>query len=211
MNVGHDLQLDDPEHPKGDNPDLIVTISGVRWAFACKMMMGASPVSLFDRIYDGVEQITRVAAPNGPIQRGIVVVSLKNRIDYDEFWPILNSEQYRNGEPPLFGVQPSAVAVSHRLRDIAERQIKEMEESATPEKVLELFSDSVAVPAVLLFLQVTFATEVPFATGAKTLPSIYHLLWPHEYEGVSAGDRSVFAAMYDALHNHIVSAGRPSE
>jgi hypothetical protein len=119
MDVGCDLQLDDPEHPKGDNPDLITTINGVRWAFACKMMMGTSPVSLFERIEDGIEQIKRVAAPNGPVKRGIVVVSLKNRIDYDEFWPILNSEQYRKGEPPLFGVQPSAIAVYHRLRDIA--------------------------------------------------------------------------------------------
>jgi hypothetical protein len=82
--------------------------------------------------------------------------------------------------------------------------MKEMEENTTSEKVLELFSGGVAVPAVLLFLQVNFATE------ATALPSIYHLLWPHKYEEVSAEDGSVFARMYDALHNQIVPTSRSS-
>ena len=37
MDVGKDLKLDHPENPKGDNPDVIVTIGGVRWAFATRL------------------------------------------------------------------------------------------------------------------------------------------------------------------------------
>jgi hypothetical protein len=37
MDVGKDLELDHPENPKGDNPDVIVTIGGVRWAFTTRL------------------------------------------------------------------------------------------------------------------------------------------------------------------------------
>jgi hypothetical protein len=95
---------------------VIVTIGGVRWAFACKMMMGVSPVSLFDRIEDGVEQIDRVATPKGPVQRGVVVISLKNRFDHNEFWPILNSEQYAGANHHFLGSNRTPCGWPHASR-----------------------------------------------------------------------------------------------
>jgi hypothetical protein len=111
---------------------------------------------------------------------------MKNRIGYDEFWPILNAEQFQNGEPLVFGVQPSALSVYNRLRRVADQQMKEMEESVTREKVEKLFGGKVSIPVVLLFLQVTFST------GQLALPSIYHLLWPLTYRDVDPDNTKVF-------------------
>ena len=181
MDIGNDLKLDHPKNPKGDNPDVLITIGGVRWAIACKMMMGVSPISIFDRIKDGVEQIDRVAKPKGLVDRGVVVISLKNRLDYDEFWPILNAETYKKGEPPIFGAHLSALPVAQRSADIATEQMREMEKVSTTEKVLELLSDSAASPVVLLFIQ----TSLSILTARGPLPSIFPLLRQYRYKELS--------------------------
>src|SRR5258708_56894 len=83
------------------------------WAFACKVMTGASPKSLFDRTLEGTRQIKRSTA-----ERGCVIVNLKNRFDHRGFWPILNEEDLGSGASPVFGAQVSLASAVERLRMI---------------------------------------------------------------------------------------------
>jgi len=38
MDKGRNVMVDDPNRSKGDNPDVIATIDGIRWGFACKLL-----------------------------------------------------------------------------------------------------------------------------------------------------------------------------
>ena len=40
MDVGCDLVLENPKHSKDKNPDILITIDGRRWGFACKSLTG---------------------------------------------------------------------------------------------------------------------------------------------------------------------------
>jgi hypothetical protein len=37
MQIGNGIELDDPYRSSGDNPDILASIDGIRWGFACKM------------------------------------------------------------------------------------------------------------------------------------------------------------------------------
>jgi len=89
LEVGDQTVLDHPVTSYGDNPDILTTIDGSRWGFACKVLSGQSPITVFDRIEEGIEQIEA-----SPAEIGAVIVNLKNVIDHDRTWPLLNPAEY---------------------------------------------------------------------------------------------------------------------
>jgi len=75
--------LDDPNHSKGDNPDVMLTFRAKRWALAMKTLSSMrNPQTIFDNIKKGSDQIEASKA-----DVGLVVVNLKNVIDHDALWP----------------------------------------------------------------------------------------------------------------------------
>lgn len=83
MRVGTHVVLDDPDHSKGDNPDVMLTFRKRRWALAMKTLSSArNPQTIFDNINKGSDQIEASDA-----EHGLVVVNLKNVIDHDGLWP----------------------------------------------------------------------------------------------------------------------------
>jgi hypothetical protein len=92
------VDIDSPERSLGDNPDIMFDFNKKRWSFACKVMHTDNIKTLLDNVEKGVDQIERSRADTG-----IVVISLKNILEYDKLWPILNEENFRKGAEPLFG------------------------------------------------------------------------------------------------------------
>lgn len=92
MGTGQDVRLDDPDSSSGgDNPDVIARmLDGRRWGFACKVINGDAPMTLFQNIEKGVDQIER-----SDCDVGLVVVSLKNRLPHDEVFPVLERDSDR--------------------------------------------------------------------------------------------------------------------
>lgn len=80
MRVGHEVELEVPGARK-PNPDVLVTIKGRRWGFACKTLYSTHPESLVENLRKGVQQIRRSAA-----EIGIVIVNLRNLIPHEMFW-----------------------------------------------------------------------------------------------------------------------------
>ncbi len=74
VRAGALVSLDDPHHPKGDNPDVIARFANDCWGFACKSVSGDAPATLFERVEDGVRQIEA-----SEVSRGFVTVNFKNR------------------------------------------------------------------------------------------------------------------------------------
>jgi hypothetical protein len=79
MRFARAVELDPPQgRAGGANPDILSTVDGMRWGFACKTMTSPNPKTMFDRICDGVDQIEV-----SPAQRGVVIVNVKNIVDHD--------------------------------------------------------------------------------------------------------------------------------
>ncbi len=185
MEKGQDVRLDDPCSSKGDNPDVMASILGRRWGFACKTMYSSSPKTMFDRICEGVDQIEKSAA-----EIGCVVVNFRNLIDHDRAWPILNEDEARRGEIPIFRCWPNPESVTQELAQLVLRKQRELEAAVGKEEIRKTFEGKKSVSAILAYLQTaaviaTPTGPVPGSVGAlfrvkfgdvrKHLP-VFHLL-----------------------------------
>src|SRR5437588_3673218 len=75
LEVGTKLELEGPVKSYGDNPDILIDLDGRRWGFACKVLSGSSPITMFDRLEEGVNQIEA-----SPAEIGCTIINLKNQI-----------------------------------------------------------------------------------------------------------------------------------
>ncbi|MCG3148284.1 MAG: hypothetical protein PCFJNLEI_01727 [Verrucomicrobiae bacterium] len=149
LRVGKDVSTDDPNHSKGDNPDVIVTLEEKRWGLACKVLNGFSPLTMFERLEEGVNQIE-----NSPkVETGCVVFNLKNVLDHNLLWPILNLDQFRSGKLPYFAAWPSLDCPLSVLLEVAGQKHRDLVEVNTEPELRKLFHGKKATPGALLFLQ----------------------------------------------------------
>jgi hypothetical protein len=86
MSISNDVDLDDPENSKGDNPDVMFSWNNVRWGIACKVVHTKSRKTIIERVLEGYEQIARSSS-----EKGIVIVNFKNIVDINKIWPILQA------------------------------------------------------------------------------------------------------------------------
>lgn len=121
LDLSDDVVLDHPFSTKGDNPDVLATIDGQCWDFACKTIYGSSGKTFYDNLKKGVEQIE--AAPKAQV--GIVVMNFRNIINHEKCWPILNEVEYQNGAEPIFS------AYSQPEEFVRERTIEMVDKSMT--------------------------------------------------------------------------------
>ena len=150
LDVSDEVILDHPASAKGDNPDILATIDGQCWGFACKTIYGTSGKTFFDSLKKGVEQIE--AAPKAQI--GIVVMNFRNTISHEDCWPILNEVEYRRGEEPIFAAyeRPGEFVASHILAAVKRKHDQVVAEIGLP-NVMNLFAGKKALPAFLAFCQ----------------------------------------------------------
>jgi len=97
MRVGSDVLVEDPNRSRGDNPDVMATIDGVRWGFACKVPYSRTARSILDNIARGVGQLDKAS-----VDSGAVVLSARNILERASFWPMLDDTDPSTGEP-LYG------------------------------------------------------------------------------------------------------------
>ena len=76
------LSFDSPGRSTGKNPDVIGEFKGRKWGVACKVSHTDNPLTFLDRVRDGVDQIEKA-----DVDRGVVVVSLKNLVPHNITWP----------------------------------------------------------------------------------------------------------------------------
>jgi len=82
------LRFDNPNNSKGGNPDVIGEYKGKRWGVACKVSHSENPLTFFDRVREGVDQIEKAN-----VDHGIVIVNLKNLIPHDIIWPAKSDKE----------------------------------------------------------------------------------------------------------------------
>lgn len=196
---GTDLVLDHPKppRPRGDNPDILISIGGRRWGFACKVIQGESPRSWFDLLQKGVEQIQSSEA-----DVGCVVFSLKNLIDHDRLWPIVNNEAYAAGlEEPLFGAWPTLKCPLASLRSSASLCARLFKRSNVAQELRDAFAKKKALPCALLFLPTTVGVQ----SEVGPLPTILHVFFLMRLGHIKIIDALQFQRLNRALHHLPVS------
>lgn len=82
MTFGSSIALDHPVNSKGDNPDVMLDFRGHRWALALKTLHSRKPRTIYDNIKKAADQIEA-----SPATHGLVVLNVKNLLDYDALWP----------------------------------------------------------------------------------------------------------------------------
>ena len=190
LETGSDLELDNPHASRGNNPDVLSTILGKRWGFACKTLHSSSSKTLFDRVCEGVDQIERSHA-----EVGCVVLNFKNLIDHDHAWPILNEAEVAKGAVPTFGCWTDPALVGQQLAKLALKKQEEVETTIGKNPIKETFIGKKAIPAMLVYLQT--ATGVAGKIGP--IPSSVGALFLCRFADVSE-HLVVFEQLNSALH-----------
>lgn len=173
LEVGQNLEMDDPEKSTGKNPDVLATFESTRWGFACKVLNGQkfSPITMFDNLKKAVDQIQE-----SPAQVGIPVLNFKNVIDHDEIWPVLNANEVKAGGEPIFAAWkhrdiPISILVNH-----ADKWHREFEDVNTLPEVKKLFEGKRSTPAAFAYLQSTCALQTATKQPVPTILGIFVLM-----------------------------------
>lgn len=190
MEKGTHVRLDNPNSSKGDNPDVLATILGQRWGFACKTMYSTSPKTMFDRICEGLDQID-----NSEAEIGCVVINFRNLIDHDRAWPILNEEEVRNGDVPIFGCPLDPSIIGRDLALLACRKQAEIEASVGKDVIQATFQGRKSVSGYLTYLQTSAGIVLPVGP----IPSSVGALFLAQFGDVSRHLR-VFELLNSAMH-----------
>jgi hypothetical protein len=194
LDIGNDIALDHPQKSRGDNPDVLVTLNGKRWGFACKTVYGTSGKTFFDNIKSGTEQIE-----NSEAEIGCVVINFRNLIDHNSIWPI----KHRPDDTLQFGSLKNEdrdniplylnILVSSKSEDVA----KEI----GVQEVWNFFSGKKTVPGFLAFCQ--SAAGIQNKSGV-VIPSSILKLTLSPFRDLSAHE-AIFSQMNNALHERIKS------
>lgn len=102
-----------------DEPDVVFSYDSATWDVACKLIYSTSPVTLNDRIEEGIAQVLRFQS-----DYGLVCVGVTNRVNHRQFMPLIGEigNQYwgvfRSG-------QDAENAMRHTLRETHETILRE--------------------------------------------------------------------------------------
>lgn len=138
------LQFDNPHSSKGDNPDVIGEWNAKRWAFACKVSHSTNPKTFLERVREGVAQIEKAN-----VDRGIVVINLKNLIPHNEIWKAIQDS--KNGEWSYAAYQ-YRYAPAILVRDLFQKfELDVYALVGGRQGFIDEFSGKKAIPMVLMF------------------------------------------------------------
>jgi hypothetical protein len=139
IHCGTQIVLDHPQRATGDNPDILLTYDGHRWALAVKTLVSSrNGETIFERIREGAAQIDRSDA-----DRGMVVINAKNVIDHEAFW----------GPPPPFASLDAAIdALRAQLRGVVDLAAQDRPKAEWD----DLFRGKAVPPVILIGQSVTY-------------------------------------------------------
>ena len=192
LDLSDEVVLDHPFLATGDNPDILATIDGQSWGFACKTIYGSSGKTFYDNLEKGVEQIE--AAPGAQV--GAVVMNFRNIINHDKCWPIDNESEYRNGAEPTFAAfdRPEEF-VRECISEVVTQKHNQVVAEIGLHTIMKLFSGKKAMPGYLAYC--------PTCTGRNTaqgpVPRSINMLVIGEFGGLQVHQGAI-EKINSALH-----------
>ena len=161
----------------------------MRWGFACKVLNGTSPATMYERLEEGLEQIKR-----SPADTGFVFFNFKNILDHCRAWPLMNEEAYRQGnEEPMFGSWPSHDPVARQLAEFMETRWMDCIEFNGAGNVAKLFNGHKSMPGAAVYM----ATATAFRTSVGPMASIFGQFGLMRYSEIPVEGEAVLARIND--------------
>ncbi len=189
LDIGNDVVLDHPFKSKGDNPDILVTLKGRRWGFACKTVYGKSGKTFFDNLKRGVEQIDNSKSA----EVGCVVINFRNLIQHEQIWPV----EYRPyGTLQFKKPDRDRIGIGLDLNKQVTSKQDSLADEIGVQEVLAIFSKGKAIPGFLAYCQ--SAAGLTNSAGI-VIPSSILMLILAEFRD-SQRYKPVFSEMNEALH-----------
>jgi hypothetical protein len=192
--IGSNTTLDGPEGSGTSSPDVMTVLLKQRWGWECKTVNGSAIKSIYDLIAKGVDQIEASA------DTGIVVLNLKNLIDHERFFPILNSEDYRKGAEPIFGAFVDVDAATTILRNQVDGIREGLMNEIGVQEFASTFQGKKTIPAVLLVSQ----TVLGVASVVGPIPSLLTVLSIIPISPLSPEQSLVVNAFNASIHDQPV-------
>ena len=187
--VGKNIKLDDPENSKGDNPDIIIDLDNKKWGFACKVISGDSPKTLFQNFEKAVEQIEK-----SECEIGITVLNFKNRFPANELLP---KKSVNNQMKYLYFLNHYA-PVEIIIRFVT-KKLQEMIDNIGEENISNLFANKKALPGCIVFNQNLTTSEFD-NVQTYTINSFLQLI-PFNVQDYWDKYESTFSKINDSFHN----------
>lgn len=166
-----EILVDNPNQSKGDNPDVIATIGEKMWGFGCKSLHSSHPQTIFENIEKAVDQIEKA-----PAQVGIPVLNIKNLVDHDKFWPIVE-----DGEEPEFGAFLDINIPTSMMYSFIQQIHQELVNHVGEENLKEVFKNKKAQPGCLVYCPTTTSLVINFRPVITRL-NIFNLM---DFDNVS--------------------------
>ena len=154
-----EVTLDHPHNAKGNNPDVLAVSGGTKWGFACKVLNGASPITMFERLEEGIKQIEV-----SPADTGFVFFNFKNILDHRRAWPIVNEDAcLRAADTPTYGSWPDRRIVLSQLEECVNARWKDCIDFNGPKNVLDLFAGKKTMAGAAVYMATS--TSITTSTG----------------------------------------------
>jgi hypothetical protein len=188
------LEVDDPVHSAGgSNPDLIATLNGERWGFACKVMHTESPKTFLQTVRKGVEQLGRAN-----VDKGVVVVSLKSVIQHDHLWPAVLDPDTKDY---IYFSWPNAMQpVEQLLALCAQYEKSKVDDVLLRDALQTTLAANGVVPTVLLHLCTTCSLDCI----GKIIPCMPRMLFPLTVGPIAKADQAILENLNNSLHDRFV-------
>ncbi len=193
MGIGTNVELAPPNDVKGENPDILVDINGRKWGFACKVMNGGpNSLTLFERWEEAAKQIQK-----SPADIGCTFFNLRNWIDHDIVWPILNPVEYEQGQEPLYGAstRDQITGYLQHLAVVFHNNFVNDNGANNVDKVLQ--ENPKVLPGILAFMQSSGSVVSSVGPIASTIGTLS--IWP--FAEIPPEDFEVLQLLNDAIHH----------
>ena len=164
------IYVDDPNQSKGDNPDIIARIDGNNWGFGCKALHSQHHQTIFKNIEEAVDQIEKSES-----EIGIPVLTIKNIVDHDQFWPVINIQEFESGEEPIFGSFLDLNVPASMMNAFVEKMYQELVSHIGIENIRSTFKDKKSQPGCLIYCP-TATSLVINQYPVTTRLNIFHLM-----------------------------------
>lgn len=143
------IRIDSPDNSRGDNPDIMFDHNGQCWSIACKVLHSPKTQTICDNIIKAIDQIEKSKSDSG-----FVFINLKNIVDYDSFWPIMNKDEFKQGKAePLYSSYSSVKTPVKLLESYVLNIQQDLINEIGGEAIYNLFKNKKAQPVVVIFLQ----------------------------------------------------------
>lgn len=193
MKIGVNLEMDDPVRSAGgENPDVIITIDGQKWGFACKVLHSDNPKTFVDNLKTGINQIE-----NSDVEKGVVIFNLKVLVKQDDLWPISRNpgsqEIYYQSFPntgPIEAKLQKYCYDNSQIRSVFDNNI---------DAIKEIFKQKKTIPAAILYIP----TVSGIVKDGRPLITLVRQLCLQRFLEIDAADNKVIDKINLALHNRI--------